>query len=231
MNKKTKEILARLVERRDPTALSDDDWAALGDALGNRAAADADAPPPQWAFIRDKHARWKVVLDLPLDWMGSEIDAILLGAGADPALRLDNARARKSAIVTRAALSASVKKHLTHDQGNLRAWAYLLIGLARLDEHVGSLVEALATGREEREAWTTTTTVPPMLESLAMLEHPRAAELAKKFLNHSDDRLRRSAQVCTLLSPPADDKALAEALDAGIGATVLLAFPDVFVRA
>src|SRR5262249_39831412 len=113
---------------------------------------------------------------------------------------------------------------------NYRGWAYLLVGLARLDEHVGQLVELLQSGREERENWAVTQTVPPMLESLAMLEHPKGAECAKKFLNHSDDRLRRAAQTGTPLNRP-DDAALAEAMDAGIGASIMLAFPDQFVRA
>jgi hypothetical protein len=232
VRKKLKDALSRLAERRDAAALTDDDWSAIEESLGRRAEAGADAPRPLWAYIREQSVRWKALLELPLDWIGQEVDAILLEAGADPALRLDNGRARKSAAITRAALSASIKKHLAHDQANLRAWAYLLIGLGRFDEHAGAMVEAIAAGREEREAWTTTTTVPPALESLAMLEHPRAAELAKKFLNHTDDRLRRAAQVCTLQSADQlDDAALAAALDAGISAPVLLSFPDVFVRA
>jgi hypothetical protein len=232
MRKKLKDVLTRLAEQRDASVLGDDDWNAIEEALGRKGDADADAPRPLWGFLREQTSRWKTLLELPLDWMGNEIDAILLEAGADPSLRLDNARSRKSAVITRAGLSASVKKHMAHDQASLRGWAYLLVGLARLDEHVGAMVEALAAGREEREAWTTTTTVPPMLESLAMLRHPRAAELAKKFVNHNDDRLRRAAQACTLLSADAlAEGALADMLDAGISAPIILGFPDGFVKA
>ncbi len=232
MRKKLKDVLARLAEKRDASVLGDEDWSAIEEALGRKADADADAPKPLWGFMREQAFRWKTLLELPIDWMGNEIDAILLEAGADPALRLDNARSRKSAVITRAGLSGSVKKHMAHEQASLRGWAYLLIGMAKLEEHAGAMVEALAAGREEREAWTTTTTVPPMLESLAMLRHPRAAELAKKFVNHSDDRLRRAAQACTLLAGDAiADGALADMLDAGIQAPIIIGFPEGFVRA
>ncbi len=232
MDRKLRDILGKLAAGRDATGLGDDDWAVIDQAVGRRAAVDPDAPRPLWAHIREQVLRWKAVFELPIDWLGADTDAVFLDAGVPTSFRLDSGAARRFAPVRRDALVRSVQKHLGHEYGSVRAVAAMLIGLARLDELVPSLIEALTSGREERNSWGAAQVIGPMLESLAMLEHPQARDLAAKFVSHSDDRLRRAAQVCTLLSADQlDDADLARALDGSIASSVLLAFPEALIRA
>lgn len=231
MDRKLRDVLTRLAAARDPSTLADADWLAIDAALGNRADVDPSAARPLWAHIREQALRWKALLELPIDWMGSDTDVLFLDAGVPVSWRLDGGLARRAAPMRRDALARSVGKHLTHEYGSVRALAAMLIGLARLDELVPALIEALTSGREERNSWGAAQVIGPMLESLAMLEHAQARELASKFVSSSDDRLRRAAQVCTLLSAgELSDSELARALDGGVANQVVLAFPEAMVR-
>jgi len=231
MDRKLRDVLTRLTAGRDPGALADADWALIDAALGNRGDVDPSAPRPLWAHIREQALRWKAVFELPIDWMGSDTDAIFLDAGVPTSWRLDGGLARRAAPMRRDGLVKSCQKHLTHEYGSVRALAAMLIGLARLDELVPALIEALTSGREERSSWGAAQVIGPMLESLAMLEHPQARELASKFVSHTDDRLRRAAQVCTLLgAAEISDAELARALDGGVANQVVIAFPEVMIR-
>lgn len=231
MDRKLRDVLTRLAAGRDPAALADTDWAAIDAALGNRVEADPSAPRPLWAHVREQALRWKQVFELPIDWIGSDTDAVFIDAGVPASYRLDGGIARRAAPVRRDALVKSVTKHLTHEYPSVRALAAMLVGLAKLDEVVPVMVEALTSGREERNSWGAAQVIGPMLESLAMLDHPQARELAAKWTSHSDDRLRRAAQVCTLLAAAQiSDGELARALDGGVHNHVVLSFPDVMVR-
>ncbi len=231
MDRRLRDVLTRLSANRDPATLADADWAAIDAALGNRADTDPSAPRPLWAHIREQSLRWKALLELPIDWISSDTDAIFLDAGVPTSWRLDGGVARRAAPMRRDALAKSIQKNMSHEYGSVRALAAMLIGLARLDELVPIVIEALTSGREERNSWGAAQVIAPMLESLAMLEHPQARELAAKFTSHSDDRLRRAAQVCTLLhAKDLPDGELARALDGGVTNQIVLAFPDVMVR-
>lgn len=229
MDSRLKDVLRRLVEQRDEK-LSDEDIAVIERAVGKPKALDDDSPRPLWFFIRERALLWKQVLELPLDWMMNDIDALLSDAGATT--RPSTPAERLNAEITREGLVRAVKKHLDNNNNTTtRAYAALLIGLAKLDELLPIAAEAISTGREERQSWGQPV-IGAYLETLAIAGHPEGHTLSSRYVGHEDDRIRRAAQVNTLLrAEQLTDADLAHALEHTVSNWVLLSFPDELVRA
>ncbi|MFO0659305.1 MAG: hypothetical protein U0165_05675 [Polyangiaceae bacterium] len=229
MDARLKDVLRRLVDKRDEK-LSDEDIAIIEKSIGKPQRLDDSSPRPLWYFIRERAFLWKQVLELPLDWLMGDIDSLLSDAGATkrpttPAERLDTE-------ITREGLVRAVKKHLDNNNNTTtRAYAALLIGLAKLDELLPLAAEAISTGREERQSWGQPV-IGAYLETLAMSRHPDGYTLASRYVGHEDDRIRRAAQVNALLhASEQSDSDLAHALEHTVANWVLLSFPDEVVRA
>jgi hypothetical protein len=227
MQKKLREILSKLVAGE---SLADEDLGYVKELVAER-KQDESAPRPLWYWIREQGFKWGRVLDLRFDWpMDGELDPILLDAGAQVDGRLENAVARRNALVTRDALQKAVRKHLTSESTGTRAHATLLIGLCRFDDMLPLVVDSLATGREERQSWGQPV-ICAGLRTIVMMQYPEARSLAAKYTSHEDQKLRQAAHAAHLLDPQISDKELAEALDAEFDVALLTNFRDQFARA
>jgi hypothetical protein len=227
MQKQLREILSKLAAGE---TLGDADLSYVKELVAERKQDDS-APRPLWYWIREQGYKWGRVLDLRFDWpMDGELDPILLDAGAKVEGRLENAVARRNALVTRDALEKAVKKHLTAESTGTRAHSTLLIGLCRFEDLLPLVVDSLATGREERQSWGQPV-ICAGLRTLVMMQSPRARELAAKYTSHEDQKLRQAAHAAHLLDPQISEQELAEALDADFDVALLTNFRAEFVRA
>jgi hypothetical protein len=227
MQKQLREILSKLVAGE---TLTNDQLIYVKDLVAEK-KQDESAPRPLWYWMREQGYKWGRVLDVRFDWpIDGELDPILLDAGAQVEGRLENAVARRNALVTRDALQRAVKKHLTSESTGTRAHATLLIGLCRFEDMVPLVVDSLATGREERQSWGMPV-ICAGLRTLVMMQHPQARELAAKYTSHEDQKLRQAAHAAHFLDPQLSDIELAGALDAEFDVALLSNFRDQWVRA
>jgi HEAT repeats len=227
MQKQLKEILSKLAAGE---SLSEGELGYVKELVAER-KQDESAPRPLWYWIREQGYKWGRVLDVRFDWpLDGELDPILLDAGAKVDGRLENAVARRNALVTRDALQKAVKKHLTSESTGTRAHATLLIGLCRFEDMVPLVVDSLATGREERQSWGQPV-ICAGLRTVVMMQHPQARELAAKYTTHEDQKLRQAAQTAHLLDPQISEAELAEALESEFDVALLTNFRDQFIRA
>ena len=231
MQKQLKEILSKLVAGE---SLVEGELGYLKELVAEKKQDDS-APRPLWHWMREQGFLWGRVLDVRFDWpLDGELDPILLDAGAKVDGRLENAVARRNALVTREALHKAVKKHLGAESTGTRAHATLLVGLCRFGDLLPLVVDSLATGREERQSWGQPV-ICAGLRTIVMLRHPQARELAAKYTSHEDPKLRQAAQAAHLLDPPGSEplseKQLAEALEAEMDVALLTNFRDQMARA
>jgi hypothetical protein len=227
MQKQLREILSKLANGE---SLDDTELGYVKELVAERKQDDS-APRPLWYWMREQGYKWGRVLDVRFDWpMDGELDPILLDAGAKVDGRLENAVARRNALVTRDALHKAVKKHLTSESTGTRAHATLLIGLCRFEDLVPVVVDSLATGREERQSWGQPV-ICAGLRTIVMMQVPEARQLASKYVSHEDQKLRQAAHAAHFLDPQISEKELAEALEAEFDVALLSNFRNELVRA
>ncbi len=228
MQKQLRDILSKLAAGE---TLAEGELAYVKELVGDKPKVDESAPRPLWYFLREQAFQWGRVLDIRFDWpMDGELDPILLDAGAKVDGRLENAVARRNALVTRDALARAVKKHLTSESTGTRAHATLIIGLARFEEFLPLVVDSLQSGREERQSWGTPV-ISAGLRTLVMMRHPEARALAAKYTSHEDQKLRQAAHAAHLTDPQVSDGDLAGALDAEFDLALLTNFREQMIRA
>jgi hypothetical protein len=194
VDKRLKAILKKVAAQQ---ALDDADLDVVKGLVDDDATAAAhDSPMPLWFWVRRQfllNQRW---LDFYLD---DNVDPVLLDAGAAAeALPPYAHEYRPFAMVSLDGLLRGVRRHLNNEDAMRRAYATRLVGLCRLQELVPLVVESLSSGREERQNWGLPV-IAAGLECLAMLRHPRAKELCRKYLGHGDYQIRRAAAMCLLV--------------------------------
>lgn len=193
MDKRLKSILQKVAAQQP---LLDDELQSVRELVADDGGAAKDGPMPLWFWVRRQfllNQRW---LDFYLD---DNVDPVLLDAGASAeALPPYAHEYRPFAMVSLDGLLRGVRRHLNNEDAMRRAYATRLVGLCRLQELVPLVVESLSSGREERQNWGLPV-IAAGLECLAMLRHPRAKELCRKYLGHGDYQIRRAAAMCLLV--------------------------------
>ncbi|MBX3185754.1 MAG: hypothetical protein KF819_02015 [Labilithrix sp.] len=228
MDEKLKSILVKLARGRATANLSEADFAYVASVVGQPEREAKEGPAPLWKFIRRKTLLFKGLFDYHLD---AEIDPILVDAGAaQEDLKGYTAEVRRMAIVSgKDALKRAVRRHLTNEQTSVRVHASRLVGLLELEDTVGTLVDSLESGREERADWGAPV-IAASLESLAMLGHPQTRPLAMKYVSHDDWSLRRAAHAAALVAEgtPTNEE-LRRILDTQFESQLFSSLPEVFL--
>lgn len=224
MDEQLRKILERLVSEK---SLPDRDLAYVSSLVASDSQDRGDEAKPLWHWIRRQILLHKNIFDVYLD---SELDPILADAGVPAeSLRSHMMEPRRRAPLTYDALKRAVRRNMTNERVGTRAHASRLIGLARIEEAVPALVDALEAGREERQDWGMPV-IAAGLEALAMLRHPLARKIALKYVSHDDYMLRRSAQACALSgeAPPAAEE-IKKIIESQYDPRLFVMYPDAFL--
>lgn len=218
MDKRLKEILARVVARRDAGVLGEDEYRYLEALVAPPPAPVASEAKPLWAWVHEELSRqawegFELSRDLEL---GSEVNTLLADAGAPGAY--ETSAARWAAPVTRKGLKRALTRHLaspTEGDDAVRGVAALLVGLAGFEEFAPQLVAGLAGTRDGRWTWYDDA-ITHSLHSLTMLDAPAMRELAPLYARHDTMSFRAPARAWALrhadaLGPAALAKLIAPA--------------------
>jgi hypothetical protein len=229
MDPKLKAILKKLSQAGATGALDDAERAYLDELVDDGDGRRRDGPVPLWSLVRRRALLFHGVFPSQLDM---SVDPILIAAGAPPdSLRGYAYEPRKLALVTREGLERAVRRHLTHNDTNLRAHATRLVGMAALDEVLDVIVDSLESGREERTDWGMPV-IAAALETLTLARHPKTRTYAMKYVARDDWSLRTAAQAAVLAAPGQPSREELERIfEMQFDPNLLVALPDVFVRA